>query len=624
MRLKEWEKNPTVIKLRYTSESAQWNAYSEEGELLQENLQLYSEDVEDNDLCLVWAGENIYEMEDVDVTVTAKYRYSNSYVSNGASLTLMGGMVIVSADNVLPKEAFWVKLASMSDHVGSMVEGTDYGKIDASGRYEDPNNTHTGKFIKFTACDMDGEPIKTASISQGETPPTGAAGKFWFDTSGNNVSLKAWSVSTLSWVIVESPYARIKCNNSSIFHDFRDGDVVKMTYLAKWNDAEGSQSAARKSAERLCNGTHLIVKKLSDSEIIVEGLVLPEVNYNYVTMYLDNQYNQPVQPFFQIERTAPEMDFIVAAGNRLWGCRYDEAAGINEIYASKLGDPTNWQVYQGLSTDAWAASRGKAAPFTGAAVLDGKPLFFREESLEKVYPSSSGAHQIQTFDLEGVESGAADSLVVIDERLFYKGRAGVMMYTGTLPQRISDEAFGGMAFTGGTAARHKRKYCISMAHDGERVVGVYDLERGDWHLETEAWTGKAITWRDQLYYVQEGVLTMFEDAGVHGSTAWWAETAPQTLELTEHRWISYIRIRCKLLQTGDNSQPVLRVFIAYDDESFDLSRPKRVLSGTMALGTREITIYPLRRDHFRLRLEGSGPSELYEISYRVERSEGGH
>lgn len=53
---------------------------------------------------------------------------------------------------------------------------------------------------------------------------------------------------------------------------------------------------------------------------------------------------------------------------------------------------------------------------------------------------------------EGVEKGAAGSLCVIEDRLYYKSRSGAMVYTGTQPRRISD-AWGDLSLIGGDAAR---------------------------------------------------------------------------------------------------------------------------------------------------------------------------
>lgn len=56
-----------------------------------------------------------------------------------------------------------------------------------------------------------------------------------------------------------------------------------------------------------------------------------------------------------IKRMVPDMDFICESNNRVWGC-----VG-NDIYASKLGDPFNWNYFQGLSTDGSGNVLGKKA-----------------------------------------------------------------------------------------------------------------------------------------------------------------------------------------------------------------------------------------------------------------------
>ena len=66
----------------------------------------------------------------------------------------------------------------------------------------------------------------------------------------------------------------------------------------------------------------------------------------------------------------PELDFLCENENRLWGCKGDT------IYASKLGDPFNWNVFDGVSTDSYAVDVGSAGDFTGCFAYRGYPVFF--------------------------------------------------------------------------------------------------------------------------------------------------------------------------------------------------------------------------------------------------------
>lgn len=485
--------------------------------------------------------------------------------------------------------------------------------------------------VTLTPCLLDGTPIN-AVVS--DTEPTVRAG-YWMDTSGGTTVVRQWSVSVSSWVGLQGVYVKVASdgfvtpgNMVRGYDPLRQWDGVQISIA---DDFPGNGLTDRQKAEvkALLNSSHVLYgadwnSDSAEKSVIIAGIVSTDSHLDLPGGALD----------LHIVRRAPEMDFVVECGNRLWGCRYgqnEDGGVLNEIYASKLGDFRNWSCYMGLSTDSWTASRGTAAPFTGAAVLGGNPLFFREESLEKVYPSSAGAHQVQTFALEGVEAGSADSLVVIEERLYYKSRQGICVYAGTLPQRIS-AAFGALRFTDGSAARHGRKYCISMTvvpvaeegpqgytapAGGDRVCAVYDIATGEWHPEDEAWTGKAVTYEDRLLYQdQYGRLIVMDGADDCTGVSWYAESGVIGYELPEHRFISCLRLRFRL-----EAGAACRVYLMYDDSGS--WHQKGSLSGTV-IGTRELNVFPRRCDHFRIRLEGTGGCKLLSISYRMESSEGRH
>lgn len=479
-----------------------------------------------------------------------------------------------------------VKLAAGEE----LVAGEDYGSC-AGALYNDDQS------LTLTLCDIDGKPYNGVTVSS--TPPQVQSG-YWLNTGGSKAELMEWSVAVSGWAAVSSTFVRIENWLRDPYQDtIRKGDGVKL----EADCAAGTDEAVAE----LLNKDHYIygaeIDENSGGWILVAG-ILPS---DSVTVNLED--------VAWVRREIPQMDYVVEAQNRLWGCRYSEADGLNEIYGSKLGDFRNWSVYQGLSTDSWTASRGIAAPFTGAVSLGGHPLFFREEWLEKVFPSSYGGHQIAVQSLEGVQEGSAGSMVVIDERLFYKSRLGVCVYSGSLPARISDN-FGDWTFQRATAARHLRKYVVCMTRTGdlEKVCMVYDLATGDWHPEDEVWDGSAITWKDRCYYVMDGLLYAFDAGNTPSEVEWYAESDELSLELPEHKWIYEIRLRFQL-----EIDAACRIYISYDGGPW---LRKAGLKGNR-LHSREISIWPQRCDHFRLRLEGKGGFELQSISYRVERSQGG-
>lgn len=507
----------------------------------------------------------------------------NGYAALGdPQMVRMGADVVITHSGVLTYWANAVRLASGQ----GMTEGTHYGVI--------PGKASAFSPLSLTLCDIDGNAYSGVVVSATEPTQEG----YWLDTSGDKPALREWSVSQSMWIKLTSTYVKISSfAQEAGFDTIRKGDAVTL-------EAECA-NGTDPDVVTLLNSTHYLydadVKKLGTGAIIVAG-VLPSDTVSVTLLSSAVATREP-----------PTLDFVVEAQNRLWGCRYDESKSINEIYASKLGDYRNWEVYQGLSTDSWRASRGTAAPFTGAVTMGGNPLFFREESLEKVFPSASGAHQIAVYALDGVQKGSAGSMVIIDERLFYKSRSGVCVYSGTLPTRISDE-FDDWNFTNAKAGRYGKKYVVCMDRSGKRYCMVYDLETGDWHVEDGTWAGPCVTWKEKLYYLQDGKIYAFAGTSADGID-WYAESDELTMELPEHKWVQYIRIRLQL-DLGAEA----RVYVAYDGGDWER---KAALHGNR-MGTREAMIWPRRCDHFRLRLEGTGGCELQSISYRVERSQGGH
>ena len=527
--------------------------------------------------------------------------FANSYVP----LVRMGAYVICSK--------FERRFCNVEFLAASlpMTEGEDYGSTDAS-QLTDLSDTN----VHLTLCQMDGTPYTAVP----QTTPPSSHTNVWIDTSGPTAVAMEWSESYSAWVAIPTTYVKIynihvAAASGSDYGALKAGDGVQIkTYNTNDNNIDPY-------VKSILNSSHVLVDAVITNANTGVGYVIVAG-----TLQRDEEYvTSGDADSISIVRAMPGMDYMVEANNRLWGCAYyvDDLNGtmINEIYASKLGDFRNWEVYEGLSTDSWRASRGTPAPFTGAAVLSGHPLFFREESVEKVYPSSSGAHQIQTYSIDGVLLGADRSLVVIDEMLYYQSRLGICVYDGTMPRRIA-QAFGDLQYAAGIAGRHKKRYEISMVPlgGGARTVGVYDIASGEWFIENNGWDLLAFCWKDELYTSSNSGLYIQKRHTNITTGAWYAESGIIGYELPEHRFISCIRIRMRSQLNHPPRTVVLKIM--YDDSGTWETKGTYTLSS--ATNSQEANIFPRRCDHFRLRLEGTGGADILSMSFRMERSEGGH
>ena len=105
-----------------------------------------------------------------------------------------------------------------------------------------------------------------------------------------------------------------------------------------------------------------------------------------------------------VKRTVPDLRHICENENRLWGCDG------NTIYASKLGDIFNWNVFDGVATDSYAVDTGSAGEFTGCVSFLGYPVFFKEDHIYKVYGSMPSNFEVMGSATMGWPPGAPGAL----------------------------------------------------------------------------------------------------------------------------------------------------------------------------------------------------------------------
>lgn len=332
----------------------------------------------------------------------------------------------------------------------------------------------------------------------------------------------------------------------------------------------------------------------------------------------------PAEGYVKAAMDIPDMDYVIEAQNRLWGCKYGTVNGklVNEIYASALGRFDVWRKYAGVSTDSYAASVGSDGRWTGAVNYQGYPLFFKEDRMHKVYVSASGAHRIQEYTMRGVQPGGAKSLAVVNGVLFYKARDCVCAYDGSgAPTDVSEKLnLNSLSRPGSTtsiAAAYRDKYYLYLQMNtppGSRLL-VLDTRRGTWYRESIP-AGGVVGFTEHFGSLLCGAGDIEEIAHDNqeselsgtkeGDVAWSCETGLIGYSTVEQKYISRFNIRMSLAQGAH-----MDVLVQYDSDGVWHNQGR--LQG---VGTRTfmLPVRPRRCDHFRIRLEGSGEVRIYSFA----------
>lgn len=207
------------------------------------------------------------------------------------------------------------------------------------------------------------------------------------------------------------------------------------------------------------------------------GAVVLKVDTAYTPVYSGTEGANVKVTF---ERDIPQMDYICASENRVWGC----SNKTQTIYASSLGDPTTFYAYSGVDTDSYAVAVGTDGDFTGCAAYSSSVLFFKEECLHKVLGGYPSQYQIYTYNLNGVKKGCHKSILNVNDTLFYVSLHGVCTYTGGGSSVLSS-ALGDISLSGAAAGSDGEHYYLSAKTADKWNLWTFSLKTNMWVREDD-------------------------------------------------------------------------------------------------------------------------------------------
>lgn len=356
---------------------------------------------------------------------------------------------------------------------------------------------------------------------------------------------------------------------------------------------------------------------VGDAVSITGCIAHPENNKTAVIREIDGDYLRFYENNFTIDeggdaetvtlkREMPELDFFCENENRLWGCKGDA------IYASKLGDIFNWNVFDGISTDSFAVNVGSAGDFTACYSYLGYPCFFKEENIYKVYGGKPSNFEVMGSASLGVESGSGGSLAIAGEVLFYMARTGIVAYSGGIPQSIS-APFGTERYKNATAGSDGTKYYVSTQDaSGTWALFVFDTRTNLWHKE-DALQAVGFGWSEELYFLDSAgklwlngnARTVPQGAEAETVVESWAEFGDFVENDPNKKGTAKIQVRIEL-----DAGAIVGIYM-----QFDSSGTWTEIKTLTAAEKRSyyIPIIPRRSDHFKIRIDGTGGWRLYSL-----------
>ena len=526
----------------------------------------------------------------------------------------VAGITVSAETNMIPKKIvnFGAYVCIWPDKVYfNTVKLSDCGSME---RLFPESGTLSGSNVKLYLCRGDGTNYDMTAITVSASAPSSPAnGKLWIDQSGDTDVLRQYTSATDEWT--EAPTVYVKIEASNIGAGLQEYDVIDISGLEP-TAAEASSHPRVVSQIAGLNGS-MIVYGCGTNYVVVAGLL------SYAQNALKNQA-------VRADLTIPDMDWVVESNNRLWGCKYGLAANgtdvVNEIRCSALGSFRVWKRFMGNSQDSYVASVGTDGAFTAAVTQKSYPVFFKENCIHQVYGTTPGSFQINTTICRGCQDGSGRSAVVVNERVYYKARRGVMMFDGSMPVSVSEE-LGDVLYSDARAGALGDKYYISMK-DKNNVwhLFTYNTERKYWYKEDNFRALGFGRVDDELYAIDEEHNKLAAMTGTTGTVEddfeWMADFGLQGVRYAAgvngyaredsagSRYLSRFNIRM-YMDAGAEAE----LSIMYDSDGEWHKMPK--IRGNR-MGTKLIPVIPRRCDHLRFRISGKGECRIYSIARVLE------
>ena len=314
-----------------------------------------------------------------------------------------------------------------------------------------------------------------------------------------------------------------------------------------------------------------------------------------------------------ISRTMPDVDVLFENANRLWGAKGDE------IFASAVGDPRNWNVFDGTSLDSFYCKTQSKGEIHGG-YGDYYPRFLKEDSMITVYGQAS--FQLSEQKLPGVMKGEMESVAFAGGYALWLSNEGMVLFNGS-NYTVQHEELGHWALRNvvGCSAGSRAYFATGVG------LLCFDSHTGLWTKETN-WYG---TGSGVLGYDGGAVYGIMTD---DGESSWleivcgdgrqvaaptgavlhsFVEFGDFTEQSPNRKAMNRLELRLGLEQGSE-----VTALIQYDSNGEWVKLWTIGASGTVPKKSYAVPVIPRRCDHYRLKLVGKGAWKLYSMA-RIRR-----
>lgn len=369
--------------------------------------------------------------------------------------------------------------------------------------------------------------------------------------------------------------------------------------------AEGDSIVISDCTETSNNTVYLQSRKQIVSASTIVSAVVESVENSKLNLVLYNKTGEKVKfvntsesKSITLKKAIPDMDNICVHNNRLWGT----AVSGEYIYASKLGDCTNFNSFQGLSDDSWYSCIGTGGNFTGICSYRTAVVAFKKNCIHHIYGDAPNNFSIPKQTYGGCTDGR--SICEISGVLYYLSDNGFYAYSGGEPYSVSPQIKNRYSScSAGTDG--KRYFASAKKPTGECDVLVYSPEHNVWVREDDAEFLSMICYNGEMYAVTN--CEMLKMKGGNEEVSWSLVSKNFTFNDADYKGLDCIWLRMELCDEAS-----VDVYVSKDGGDFEHCKS---LEAKNRLCVYKVPVRFGKCDGFKVMLRGNGYAVLDGIEF---------
>lgn len=587
-----------------------------------------------------------------DGNVVAKKNLTDLVADNNKKMVVMGGDIIIYPDwikyNI--KDNKIIDLKKKIEFDITAIDSTTkniwvYMSTENGDEYAPHENSST---TDYTTLKEYGALTSSSTgyyhTGEAQTSAKGA-GRYYFEFKGEGDTKEGkiykYYNSTSMWM-PEDDYVTIGIHYKLFGYDTlaecKEGFAAKEIELNKEINLPMKITGISSFFGGKLNGDVNLFKVLIDGnlvKLIFKGLNI--WNTNFITQYnaesnryivgqdswIDAALNPTILAMQIKNELYLDLDYIVSEGNRLFAC----SSNNHEIYASKLGDPSIWKQFIGVSTDSYAATVGSPGKFTGAAVFNNTPIFFKENCIHRVTGNTPSSYNISYDYYDGILDGCDKSVKRVGNYLIYYSKGGFVYYTGNQPERI-DLSLGDKRYKKVIAGEKEGHYiAIGIDIDTNKAYMLdYDMTMNQWYKHSCENVQAMVNVSNDLFLIKntgtsQSWIAVIEGFGRNlnkmlqvsseGDFSWYAESGWLIKESINKKYISKLLFKMHLDPLAD-----IRIYFKYDYNN-EWELVKSYSNTDDYPETLSLPLIPQRCESMQYKIEGKGKVLIYSITYDI-------